>query len=194
MRPHGRFDLRRRGRGAGRAREGAVELAGGWAVGNVRAWLFRIAHNCAIDHLRRKARDRAFGADNEVPDEMPSEDKTDRTIAGRAGFEAFVGLSPVERACVILSDVLEHPAEDICDLLEVTLAAEKAALHRGRAKLRSRSRRSATEPPPFRRQKSGRSATYAALFNARDFDAIRRMLADDVGARAGGAAPGARQG
>jgi RNA polymerase sigma-70 factor (ECF subfamily) len=57
----------------------------------------------------------------------------------------------------------------------------KAALHRGRARLRVLN----TEPdelpePVLSEPERSRLARYVERFNARDFDAIRDMLADDV--------------
>ncbi len=62
---------------------------------------------------------------------------------------------------------------------DVRVAAAKAALHRGRIRLREVRRRAAAEPAPIRTG-SPTTARYAALFNARDWDGVRAMLAEDV--------------
>ncbi len=61
------------------------------------------------------------------------------------------------------------------------MPAVKAALHRGRAQLREL----AAEPDDLPRPKMSeadrvRLGAYVAHFNARDFDAIRNLIADDV--------------
>ena len=58
------------------------------------------------------------------------------------------------------------------------MLAVKAALHRGRARLRELS--AVPEPAAPARAVSPTLARYAALFNASDWDGVRAMLADDV--------------
>src|SRR5258707_15765827 len=65
--------------------------------------------------------------------------------------------------------------------MDLSLPAVKAALHRGRARLREL----ADEPDDLPRPKLSeadrdRLGRYVAHFNARDFDVIRAMIADDV--------------
>jgi RNA polymerase sigma-70 factor (ECF subfamily) len=75
--------------------------------------------------------------------------------------------------------VLGHTLEEIGLLLELSVPAVKAALHRGRVRLRQL----AEAPPavaPLRQQTSPAVARYVALFNARDWDGVRALLADDV--------------
>jgi len=90
----------------------------------------------------------------------------------------FVELSIVQRSVVILKDVLDQSLEEIATLLELTVNAVKAHLARGRARLKvinaQAPARSAPRPP------SPAVARYVALFNRRDFDGLRAMLADDV--------------
>jgi hypothetical protein len=73
--------------------------------------------------------------------------------------------------------VLEHSLEEIAAMLELSIPAIKAALHRGRARLRKLS--AASEHPSIRAS-SPAIMRYAELFNARDWDGVRAMLADDV--------------
>jgi hypothetical protein len=79
---------------------------------------------------------------------------------------------------VILKDVLEYSLDEIAALLELSVPAVKAALHRGRTRLRDLSEASEPTAPP--RPVSPAVARYAALFNARDWDGVRAMLVDDV--------------
>src|SRR5581483_7212638 len=59
--------------------------------------------------------------------------------------------------------------------------AAKAALHRGRAQLRELARQADDAPhPALSVADQARLTSYVASFNARDFDAIRAMIADDV--------------
>jgi len=153
----------------------------------LRPWLFRIAHNCAIDHLRRKDRDRetAVGLDPEVVG-LPTgsgaagphspEDAIAREEALRAALSHFMTLPPRQRSCVILMDVLGHSLEEVASLLEMSVQGVKAALHRGRGALRAR----ALDPELPLQPISTDLSRYAQLFNARDWDGVRAMLGEDV--------------
>jgi RNA polymerase sigma-70 factor, ECF subfamily len=106
--------------------------------------------------------------------------RSTRDEATRAAISRFSELVPVQRSCVILKDVLGHSVEEMSELLELSVAAVKAALHRGRERLRilaeSAPREEMPAPPPA----SPAIARYVALFNARDWDTVRAMLAEDV--------------
>jgi RNA polymerase sigma-70 factor (ECF subfamily) len=144
----------------------------------LRPWLFRIAHHRALDHLRRYDVRMREPLDAEREDADAAADPGDalaREVATRAAIARFVDLAPAQRSAVVLKDVLGHSLDEIAALLELTLPAVKAALHRGRERLRE-------SVPPARaaRAASPLIARYAALFNARDWDGVRALLAEDV--------------
>jgi RNA polymerase sigma-70 factor (ECF subfamily) len=65
--------------------------------------------------------------------------------------------------------------------MDFSLAAVKAALHRGRTRLRELAAEpDDLRPPQLSEADRDRLGAYVAHFNARDFDAIRAMIADDV--------------
>ena len=147
-----------------------------------RPWLFRIAHNRALDHLRRYEARMGEPLDavrDTAADPAPDPgDVIAHQQAVRLAVSRFVELNPAQRTCIILKDVLGHSLEEIGALLELSLPAVKAALHRGRLRLRELD--AAAPPKPLRRETSPAVARYVALFNARDWDGVRAMLADDV--------------
>lgn len=148
----------------------------------LRPWLFRIAHNRAIDHWRHErqrvsepleaALDIAADADQE-PDAVLA-----RRQAVNAAISGFLELAPAQRGCVILKDVLDHSLEEIASELSLSVPAVKAALHRGRTALAGSA--ASKQPAPTARTSSPELRRYASLFNARDWDGVRTLLADDV--------------
>ena len=101
-----------------------------------------------------------------------------RQEAVRTAVSRFVELPTVQRSVVILKDVLGHSLEDIASLLDITVNAVKAHLARGRARLKQINAQAA--PQPAGRPASAAVARYVALFNQRDWDGLRALLADDV--------------
>jgi RNA polymerase sigma-70 factor (ECF subfamily) len=150
------------------------------SVANMRGWLFRIAHNKAIDYLRRSNHQSMEHLDEQVllvePDPPPDEQEL---VA--VALSVFLKLPPKQRSCVILKDVMGCSLADISELLDATVPEIKAALHRGRTRLRELSKSvTASGPAPRDAQERELLARYIDRFNARDFDAVRAMLADQV--------------
>jgi RNA polymerase sigma-70 factor (ECF subfamily) len=150
-------------------------------VGDLERWLFRIAHNAAIDHLRRRARAEAARSSEDPEMLVDPESPVDDPLIVEAGLRTFMRLPVAQRSTVILMDVLGYPLTEICSILEMNLPAVKSALHRGRTRLRE-----LAQEPEARREaelsedEQARLREYIARFNARDFDAIRELLADEV--------------
>jgi RNA polymerase sigma-70 factor, ECF subfamily len=160
----------------------AVEsFAAAGPIGNPEGWLFRIAHNTALDFLRRRHRQDTLHSAEEI--DMiadPMDAVISRQIAG-ASLRTFMRLPVAQRSSVILMDVLGCSLSEVCEVMDSSLPAVKAALHRGRTRLREL----ADEPDDLPLAKLSdadrdRLGAYVAHFNARDFDAIRAMIADDV--------------
>jgi len=162
-------------------------------IANPDGWLFRIAHNLALDHLRRRAR----RGDTHNEDDMDSlahpVDDQSRRDAAAATLSTFMRLPASQRSVVILFDVLEYSAEEVAEILETTVPAMKSILQRGRNRLRMLARNPAEQQARVPLQKSEQQARvplqkseqqllrrYVDLFNARDFDTLRTMLAADV--------------
>ena len=148
----------------------------------LRAWLFRIAHNRALDLLRSRAIRAAepIEAAHEVAD-PESPDPVEvlmRREAVETAVSRFTELPTVQRSVVILKDVLDQSLEEIAGMLDLTVNAVKAHLARGRARLKEINAQAPAKPAP--RRPSPAVARYVALFNRHDWDGLRAMLADDV--------------
>jgi RNA polymerase sigma-70 factor, ECF subfamily len=144
------------------------------------SWLFRIAHNSAHDALRRRKRQRAVRSEIEPVDVADSHAATDARVAATASLAAFMRLPATPRACVVLTDVLGYSAEETVAILGVSLAAAKAALRRGRQALQAFAEGPDDDAPALSASERDRLRAYADRFNARDFDALRDLLAEDV--------------
>ena len=159
-----------------------VALDGLSEVPLLRAWLFRIAHNRALDLLRSRAIRAAEPieaahnvADQATPDPV---EILMRQEAVRTAVSRFTELSILQRSVVILKDVLDEPLAEIAALLDLTVDAVKAHLARGRARLREINAKVGQLPDA--KPRSAAVARYVALFNQRDWDGLRALLADDV--------------
>ena len=148
----------------------------------LRPWLFRIAHNRAIDLLRgrtlRMAEPIEAAADVADPASPDPVEMLMRQEAVKTAVSRFAELSTVQRSVVILKDVLDEPLKEIAALLDLTVDAVKAHLARGRARLREINAQAG--PAAEARPVSPAVAHYVALFNRRDWDGLRALLADDV--------------
>ena len=108
-------------------------------------------------------------------------DEIARRQIAATGLRTFMRLPVAQRASVILMDVLGCSLQEVCDIMDFSLPAVKAALHRGRTQLRALADEPDDAPPQALSDADrARLGAYVAHFNARDFDAIRAMIADDV--------------
>jgi len=154
-------------------------------VANVRAWVFRLAHNQAVDRWRSyEQRTRtSLDALDDLPDASDfgaaADEALSREQALSEALSHFLELPPLQRSCVILKDVLDYSLDDIAGWLATTVPAVQAALHRARRGLAER-RRVAARVGLRNAVISPTLARYAALFNAQDWDALRNLLVDDV--------------
>jgi len=150
-------------------------------VDNPKGWLFRIAHNTALDFLRRRARGPMM-QNNEAFDMIATPDSPDHDHeAATMSLRTFMRLPALQRSAVILKDVLGHSLEEVASITGASEAAAKSALQRGRVRLRE----FASEPadvslPMLSDVMRARLIEYVEGFKTGDFDTVRAMLADDV--------------
>ncbi|MBS0417206.1 MAG: sigma-70 family RNA polymerase sigma factor [Proteobacteria bacterium] len=143
----------------------------------LRSWLFRIAHNRALDYLRLRRPSEPLENQEEATDiESDPGNLLPREQAVTLAMARFLELAPSQRSCVILKDVLDYSLEEIALSLDLTLPAVKAALHRGRTRLKSL----VMQPEATLVDVSPTVHRYASLFNDRNWDAVRDLLIDDV--------------
>ncbi|TKB16930.1 MAG: RNA polymerase sigma factor [Mesorhizobium sp.] len=154
---------------------------GGAAVERPEQWLFRIAHNAAQDHLRRRQRERSRVTEADMTGMEDLSASAEARLAAAASLRSFMRLTLAQRSAVILVDVLGLSLFETCEVTGATLAATKAALHRGRAELKALASAPDDMPVPrLDREEERRLRRYIDLFNARDFDGVRALIAEDI--------------
>jgi RNA polymerase sigma factor (sigma-70 family) len=101
--------------------------------GEVRPWLFGIAHNLLRHHYRDEDRRLRALARLDVPDAADEKQPPDQ---GRLA-EALAGLSPEERDVLLLFAWADLSYEQIAGVLEIPLGTVQSRLHRARAHVRA---------------------------------------------------------
>jgi RNA polymerase sigma-70 factor (ECF subfamily) len=139
----------------------------------LRPWLFRIAHNAALDFLKSHGR-KYTEVHADLEDLAGFDDKPDPAVV-RAALARFVALPVTQRSAVILKDVLDHSLEETAETMGTTVMAVKAALVRGRRKLLEQENEEVEIPKAMRAELD----RYATLFNAKEWDRVRALVGDD---------------
>lgn len=139
----------------------------------LRPWLFRIAHNAAVDFLKSHGR-KYTDVHADLDDIAGFDDAPDPAVV-RAALARFLALPVSQRSAVILKDVLGHSLEETAETMGTTVLAVKAALVRGRGRLLQQEREEAEVAATTRAELD----RYASLFNARDWDGLRALVGDD---------------
>lgn len=115
------------------------------------SWLFKIANNVAIDHLRKRTVDTVslegsrYATTTEeaestaIPvaskDQSALEEMESRELGG-AIERAVAALRPEYRACILLRHVEDRSYEEIAATLDLPLGTVKTYIHRARHELR----------------------------------------------------------
>lgn len=115
------------------------------------SWVFKIANNAAIDHLRKRELDTLSldGSPHAQTPEMieattlqiaergeSALDEVEHRELGRAIEAAIDGLRPEYRSCILLRHVQGHSYEEIAEILDLPLGTVKTYIHRARNELR----------------------------------------------------------
>ncbi len=115
------------------------------------SWIFKIANNAAIDHLRRRELD-TLSLDGSPHAETPEAieatalqigdrqetplDAVESKELGGAIEAAIARLRPEYRSCILLRHVEGRAYEEIADILSLPLGTVKTYIHRARNELR----------------------------------------------------------
>jgi RNA polymerase sigma-70 factor (ECF subfamily) len=146
----------------------------------LRPWLLRIAHNTAIDFLRRY--DRRFVEPVANVDDLGVADDHALPDVARFALSGFVALPVLQRSSLILKDILGLSLEEVAQITSTTVPSVKAALVRGRAALRHQPREGPVpwrdRPETSKRERELLDA-YVDRFNARDWSGLEKLVGED---------------
>jgi RNA polymerase sigma-70 factor, ECF subfamily len=141
-------------------------------IENPRAYLLRVATNLWIDTVRRRETETtAVTAGAIEPGSAPQPGGTLR----EAGATLMQRLAPQERAAVVLKDVFDYSLEEIAEVLSTSTGAIKAALHRGRGRLREPEGALASRRPV---PSAALVDRFVAAYNATDVAGLVRLMLD----------------
>jgi RNA polymerase sigma-70 factor, ECF subfamily len=151
------------------------------SIDNPEAWLFRIAHNATLDLLRRRARQEARQSEKELEMIVDPVSTVEDRLNAAVSLRTFMRLPAAQRSSVILMDVLGYSLDEIADVTDTSLPSVKAALHRGRTRLKELAHEPEDRPTPaLSAEDRARLTGYIDHFNAREFDVLRNLLAEEV--------------
>ena len=107
-------------------------------------WLYRITVNAALMRLRKDKRRKQMTVPEDAEFDMPSDDWSESPVAsamntelGERLQEAISQLPEDLQTAVVLRDVQGLSNEEAAEVLDITVSALKARLHRGRVALRN---------------------------------------------------------
>jgi RNA polymerase sigma-70 factor (ECF subfamily) len=108
-----------------------------WQSAPFSAWLFRIAHNLAMDHFRARKR---VQPEEEVPEPIGSEEPSAeleamQSIGRESMLELIDKLSPEQQQVLTLKFVFNFQNADVAKILDKTEGAIKSLQHRALASL-----------------------------------------------------------
>ena len=119
-----------------------------WRSAPFSAWLFRIAHNLAMDHFRSRRR---WQPEEEVP-EPPGEEEPSaelsamQTIGRESMLKLIERLSPEQQQVLTLKFVFNLPNAEVAAILDKTEGAIKSLQHRALVSLQKQIRREPSTP------------------------------------------------
>jgi RNA polymerase sigma-70 factor (ECF subfamily) len=103
-----------------------------------RTWLHRITVNVAWTQRRRRARLETLPMEDDVPDPGATPDVAGEMVEVRAALrDAIAGLSPGQRAVLVLRDVYGWTTDEVAEELGITHTTAKVRLHRARKRVRA---------------------------------------------------------
>lgn len=146
---------------------------------SVRRWLYAIATRVSLTVISQRSRRTPL---EPLPDTLVSGDDPAVSVVTRAGVRlAFVAalqhLPARQRAVLVLRDVLQWPAADVAQMLDMSSAAVNSALQRAHGSLRALDLELDETAEPA---DTTVLDLYAAAFESADMSRLAELVRDDV--------------
>jgi RNA polymerase sigma-70 factor (ECF subfamily) len=119
-----------------------------WRSAPFSAWLFRIAHNLAMDHFRttRRWQPEEEVPEPEPPEESAAEEEALESIGRRSMLELIENLSPEQQQVLTLKFVFNFSNGEAATILGKTEGAIKSLQHRALASLQRQLEKQPDQP------------------------------------------------
>jgi RNA polymerase sigma factor (sigma-70 family) len=118
-----------------------IAIREGAEVRDLKAWLYRVVHNTAVNALRDAAHDGEPLADPTQPSGSRSpyvdESQLDRRLQMREALAEVAALPPLQREVIVRTAVAGHSHEQVASDLGITNGAVRGLLYRARIALRT---------------------------------------------------------
>ncbi len=135
-----------------------IAVREGSEVRDLKAWLYRVVHNTAVNALRDSAHDGQplpDAAQGSRFDPRTDDSQLDRGMAMREALAEVAALPPLQREVIVRTAVAGHSHEQVASDLGITNGAVRGLLYRARTTLRTGV--TALTPPPLLGWLVGRS-------------------------------------
>jgi RNA polymerase sigma factor (sigma-70 family) len=131
-----------------------IALHQGADVRDIKAWLYRVVHNTAVNAVRDAAHDRERLADPTLRADTGQAD-LERGLVLREALAEVAALPSLQREVIVRTAVGGHSHEQVASDLGITDGAVRGLLYRARATLRTAV--TALTPPPLLTWLAGRA-------------------------------------
>jgi RNA polymerase sigma factor (sigma-70 family) len=120
-----------------------IAVREGAEVRDLKAWLYRVVHNTAVNALRDSAHegepfaDPAHALEAHPPHQLGEDSQFDRGLAMREALAEVAALPPLQREVIVRTAVAGHSHEQVAADLGITNGAVRGLLYRARTTLRT---------------------------------------------------------
>ncbi len=120
-----------------------IAVREGAEVRDLKAWLYRVVHNTAVNALRDSAHegqpfaDPAHALEAHPPHQPVDDSQLDRGLAMRETLAEVAALPPLQREVIVRTAVAGHSHEQVASDLGITNGAVRGLLYRARTTLRT---------------------------------------------------------